>query len=142
MHPFHKWVLCGINGSCTDLNPLVFLQGGAAGKAIFNGISKFAQFHQVQLLDRTIYQNSTTEITGLNKTLINQISYSPTPVCVYTPFLFILSNGSFESCTNETCWMSQCWNLDWASRAMLAKIPRWIPVPVETPSTVSLLRQK
>jgi hypothetical protein len=25
---------------------------------------------------------------------------------------------------------------------MLAKIPRWIPVPVETPSTVSLLRQK
>ncbi|MQL00539.1 hypothetical protein EI005_25300 [Escherichia coli] len=63
MHPFHKWVLCGINGSCTDLNPLVFLQGGAAGKTIFSGISKFAQFHQVLFPDRTIYQNSTTEIT-------------------------------------------------------------------------------
>ena len=142
MHPFHKWVLCGINGSCTDLNPLVFLQGGAAGKTIFNGISKFAQFHQVLLPDRTIYQNSTTEITGFNKTLIKQTNYLPTPVCVYTPFLFILSNGSFESCTNETCWMSQCWSLKWASRAMLAKIPRWVPVPLEIPSTITLHRQK
>ena len=23
MHPFHKWVLCGVNGSCTELNPLI-----------------------------------------------------------------------------------------------------------------------
>lgn len=33
MHPFHKWVLCGVNGSCTELNPLVFIQGGVVGKA-------------------------------------------------------------------------------------------------------------
>jgi hypothetical protein len=91
MHPFHKWVLCGINGSCTDLNPLVFLQGGAAGKVIFNGISKFVQCHLVQLPDGTTSQNSTTEITGFNKTLVNQTSYSPTPVCVYTPPLFFYS---------------------------------------------------
>lgn len=25
MHPFHKWVLCGINGSCSDLNSLAFI---------------------------------------------------------------------------------------------------------------------
>ena len=38
--------------------------------------------------------------------------------------------------------MSQCWNSRWASRAMVARVPRWVPVPMETPSTLSLFRQK
>ena len=38
--------------------------------------------------------------------------------------------------------MSQCWNSRWASRAMVARVPRWVPVPVDTPSTLSLFRQK
>ena len=38
--------------------------------------------------------------------------------------------------------MSQCWNSRWASRAMVARVSRWVPVLVETPSTLSLFRQK
>jgi hypothetical protein len=80
---------------------------------------------------------------GLNKTQINQISYISTPVCVYPPlFLFILSNDSFENCVTNSCWISQCWDATKDTRAMVARIPRWIPVPVETPSTLSLFRQK
>ena len=38
--------------------------------------------------------------------------------------------------------MSQCWNSRWASRAMVARVPQWVSVPMETPSTLSLFRQK
>ena len=31
---FLLWVLCGVNGSCTELNPLIFIQGGAAGRLL------------------------------------------------------------------------------------------------------------
>jgi hypothetical protein len=44
IEPFHKWVFCGVNGSCTELNPLIFIQGGAVGKASSTGISRFAQY--------------------------------------------------------------------------------------------------
>ena len=43
MSPYHKWLLCGINGSCTDLNSLVFLKEGAIGKAIYNGLSNYTR---------------------------------------------------------------------------------------------------
>ncbi|XP_052033949.1 endogenous retrovirus group K member 13-1 Env polyprotein-like [Apodemus sylvaticus] len=134
--------------SCSDLNSLAFIRGGAAGKASFTGASKFFQFRGLSAAipgkDRITqkYTNSTIEITRFNKTLVNQIDYPPIPVCVYPPFLFILSNKSFEKCSNDTCWMSQCWDSEWATRAMVARVPRWIPVPVEVPSTLSLLRQK
>ena len=97
MHPFHKWMLCGVNGSCTELNPLIFIQGGAVGKASFTGISRTAQYWGMHAasLDSYGYTNTSIEITGFNKTLVNQINYLPTPVCVYPPFLFILSNDSF-----------------------------------------------
>ena len=38
--------------------------------------------------------------------------------------------------------MSQCWNSRWASCAMVARVPQWVSVPMETPSTLSLFRQK
>ena len=144
MHPFHKWVLCGVNGSCTELNPLIFIQGGAVGKASFTGISRFAQYWGIHdaSQDSYGYTNTSVEITGFNKTLVNQINYPSTTVCVYPPFLFILSNDSFEVCSNDSCWISQCWDVTKNTRAMVARIPRWIPVPVETPSTLSMFRQK
>lgn len=91
MHPFHKWVLCGVNGSCTELNPLIFIQGGAVGKASFTGISRFAQHWGIHDASQDSYghTNISVEITGFNKTLVNQINYTSPPVCVYPPFLFI-----------------------------------------------------
>ncbi|XP_076774434.1 uncharacterized protein LOC143435478 [Arvicanthis niloticus] len=141
MNPFHKWLLCGINGSCTTLNSLVFLQGGAAGRTYFTGIINGTMVKQEG--DRAPQVTDATQlITGVNKTLIKHTDFLPTPVCVYPPFLFILLNNSFIDCSNETCEMSLCWDARWASRAMVTRVPRWIPVPVETPSTLSLFRQK
>lgn len=71
-----------------------------------------------------------------NQTIVNS------PVCLYPPFLFILSNFSFVNCTNSTCQLSQCWNASRHNRALVADIPRWIPVPVQTQSTLTLFRQK
>jgi hypothetical protein len=70
------------------------------------------------------YTNTSVEITGFNKTLVNQINYPSTPVCVYRPFLFILANDSFEVCSNDSCWISQCWDVTKNTRAMVAWIPR------------------
>jgi hypothetical protein len=61
---------------------------------------------------------------------------------VFIPFLFILANDTFEVCSNDSYWISQCWDITKNTRAMVARIPRWIPVPVETPYTLSLFRQK
>ena len=42
-NPFNVWLLCGVNGSCTDLSPLSMLVGGVRGNASFyrNGSSVF-----------------------------------------------------------------------------------------------------
>ena len=133
---YHKWLLCGINGSCTDLNPLVFLKGGAVGKAIYTGLSNYTLIGAYGPTKKHIIH--TEEIFGLSKTQINQTNYISTPVCDYPPFLFILSNDSFENCVNDSCWISQCWDATKDTHTMVAQIPRWIPVPVETPSTLSL----
>ena len=42
-NPFNVWLLCGVNGSCTDLSPLNMVAGGALGNASFywNGSNVF-----------------------------------------------------------------------------------------------------
>ena len=42
-NPFNIWLLCGVNGSCTDLSPLSILMGGAWRNASFywNGSDLF-----------------------------------------------------------------------------------------------------
>lgn len=137
MTPFHKWVLCGINGSCTDLNPLGFISGGTVGKSIVMG-----SLNGTVLKKDMEMVNATRQITNWNRTITNQTAFLPSPVCVYPPFLLVLSNNSFRNCTNETCWMSQCWNARRYARALVVRVPQWIPIPVETPSTLSLFRQK
>ena len=37
-NPFNVWLLCGVNGSCTDLSPLSQVAGGAWGNANFIGM--------------------------------------------------------------------------------------------------------
>ena len=139
MNPFRKWLLCGINVSCTDLNTLAFIRGGTARKASFTGITTGTMLKQDG--SGQSFVNTTEIFVGFNRTIVNQ-NYSPATVCVYSPFLLILSNDSFKDCSNNSCWMSQCWNSRWASRAMVARVSRWVPVLVETPSTLSLFRQK
>ena len=74
-----------------ELNPLNFIQGGAVVKASFIGISRFAQHWGIHDASQDSYghTNICVEITGFNKTLVNQINYTSTPVVVYPHFLFI-----------------------------------------------------
>lgn len=54
--------------------------------------------------------NGTGGCTKRLEDVVNVTSYTAAPVCLYPPFLFILSNSSFTNCSNETCSLSQCWN--------------------------------
>ncbi|XP_059107641.1 uncharacterized protein LOC131900446 [Peromyscus eremicus] len=148
MKPYDKWILCGVNGSCTELNAFSLLQGGTTGFSSFLGT--FVHNSTMRLLiskeegNATIFEPQGPP-TGGYKTIVEHFhnhTYPPAPVCVYSPFLFILSNSSFGKCTNQTCFLSQCWDAEQFTRALVARVPRWIPVPVEAPSTMTLFRPK
>ncbi|EGW09652.1 Envelope glycoprotein [Cricetulus griseus] len=72
--------------------------------------------------------------------------YSPTPVCVWPPFVWIVSNGSMEgdrfNCSPTTCFYALCWNASVFQLAVVARLPRYVPIPVEAPSSMTLLRPK
>jgi len=85
--PFDNWMLRGINSSCMNLEPMATIVGGS------HGVSEFKD-------------NSSGFI--LLKYFKN-ITFKPTPVCVYCPFVFIVSNKSQESqeilwCSNSICF--------------------------------------
>ncbi|XP_057356155.1 uncharacterized protein LOC130683343 isoform X1 [Manis pentadactyla] len=132
LNPFHKWLLCGTNGSCTDLSPLSLLLGGNSS---MGNVSL-----QTQLSSSCTTYNATSMtqlhtgpiVTGNLKAcrlyqIINNTNpqvVPPTPVCLYPPFLFILSNDGFSSCSNTSCFLSQCWNALNFTNALVARVPR------------------
>lgn len=139
-NPFDKWLLCGVNGSCSDLSPFIVLQGGGIG---MSDSSCTYETTSPALNGKTVYQvNKTTYNISCQRVAPAPGQYPPTPVCVYPPFLFILSNNSFDSCSNDTCFLSQCWNITVHSNALVARIPRWVPVPVDSPDSMTLFREK
>ena len=139
-NPFDKWLLCGVNGSCSDLSPFIVLQGGGIG---MSDSSCTYEATSPALNGKTVYQvNKTTYNISCQRVAPAPGQYPPTPVCVYPPFLFILSNNSFDSCSNDTCFLSQCWNITVHSNALVARIPRWVPVPVDSPDSMTLFREK
>lgn len=89
-HPFHKWILCSINGSCTDLNVLAFLQGGSSGKASYNGKAEICQkFNATPDEDAIALEgNSSISIQLLNRTIEKRLSICP------LRFVFILPSCS------------------------------------------------
>lgn len=127
-NPFDVWLLCGVNGSCTDITPLSMIGGGRFGIAsfIWNQSVKF--------------ENS----VSMNQSFSN-ISFRPTPVCLFPPFVWIVSNNLEESglinCTKD-CYYTMCWNASRFGVALVARIPRWISVPVDAPSSMELFRSK
>nr|XP_020135998.1 uncharacterized protein LOC109729283 isoform X2 [Microcebus murinus] len=128
-NPFDLWLLCGINGSCTDLAPFSMIAGG-----------------KIETAEWRWNESSYFEST-LNKTKPwSNISFAPTPVCVWPPFIFIVTNlstdGDVLSCSNDTCLYSLCWNATQHSSAFVARLPRFIPVPVEAPSSMTLFRYR
>ena len=91
-NPFDIWLLCGVNGSCTDISPLAMLQGGSIGNASFEW-------------------NSKLQVSGKN------VSFAPTLVCVWPPFVFVVfndsvipQNGTPLNCDPHVCFYALCWN--------------------------------
>lgn len=73
--------------------------------------------------------------------------YAPSPVCVWPPFLWIVSNnfiGENEElrCDTKSCFYTLCWDATKYSYAVVTRMPRFVPVPVKAPSSLSLLRTK
>ncbi|KAL6031123.1 hypothetical protein STEG23_024739 [Scotinomys teguina] len=53
-----------------------------------------------------------------------------------------VSSIDLQECKNNACFYTQYWNASRHSLALVARIPRWIPVPVDAPSSISLIRHK
>lgn len=125
--PFDLWVLCGQNGSCTDLSTMSMLLGGRAEKETMS---------------------ASLEGTGeLVKSSIPGTKFSPTPVCVWPPFIWIVSNetgtpGQMICGAHKNCYYTLCWNATSFPLAVVARLPRFVPVPVEDPSSLILFREK
>lgn len=127
-NPFDLWLLCGLNGSCTDLTPVGFVQGARVRKGTLC---------------------SQTLSGGDNPWIFNQTTeFRPTPVCVWPPFLWVVSNLSDLSninqlnCSENDCYYMLCWNATEYPLALIMRLPRFIPVPVVAPSSLSLFREK
>lgn len=134
-NPFHKWMLCGINGSCTDLSPLSALLGG--GKGVSYNMTYQCYIDVKSSRPTTRFCSPVYSTQGAPK-----LPFPPAPVCLSPPFLFILSNDGFNSCSNTSCFLSQCWDALNFTNALIARIPRWVPVPVDAPNTMTLFREK
>lgn len=59
--------------------------------------------------------------------------------------MWIISNATKVSklnCTDGSCFYALCWDASQYPLAVVTRMPRFIPVPVETPGTLTLFRGK
>lgn len=123
------WLLCGVNGSCTDLSPLSMLVGGAWGNAHFywNGSS--------------VFETSVSQLAGGHNA-----SFKAMPVCLWPPFVFIVYNGSYENnvvnCSSDICYYSMCWNASEYHLAVVSRMSFFVSWPVQAPYAMILFRPK
>lgn len=131
-HPFDLWILCGINGSCADLTPLGMILGGAVQKI-------------------TLKHNQTTDDFNYSERNLPTHRFDPSPVCVWPPFMWIVSNATQNDtsstnntliCSEGSCFYTLCWDAEKFHTAVITRMPRFVPVPVDTPGTLTLFRQK
>ena len=79
---YNVWLLCGVNGSCTNFSAFSMLKDGGWGNASFSWNTSF---------ESTVSQYA----TGTN------VSFKATPVCMWPPFVFIVFYGSQS---DSMCW--------------------------------------
>lgn len=71
-NPFGNWLLCGANGSCMNLEPMAMI-GKGEHKVVHCKTNK-----------------------GTENPNDKKVTFKPTPVCAYPPFVFIVSNASHK----------------------------------------------
>lgn len=117
-NPFDNWLLYGINGSCMNLEPMIVIGGGVHGVSQFTwstscpwgpGSPKSPQFQTVMTPEGvTAIYSAQMGCSGEGSRAVHNITYNSTPVCVYPPFLFILSKAEPTYCDNYSCFYTQC----------------------------------
>lgn len=82
VNPFDQWLLCGINGSCTDFTPMTMIKGGRGekGQLEFDWKGSFSSGSISWKADDIKYQS------------FMHTSYESIPVCVWPPFMWMDSN--------------------------------------------------
>ncbi|XP_047375883.1 uncharacterized protein LOC124961286 [Sciurus carolinensis] len=116
VNPFDNWLLFTSSSGYTNLQPLFALLGGSF---------KFCNWSHFM---------DSSYITEASVNCIKTIIFPPTPVCVSPPFMFLLTNSvdntSVLNCSINNCSLSQCWNGTVFNRAVIMRIPTFLPVPV------------
>ena len=133
-HLLDRWLLCNAAQACTGLESLHFINGSTWRNCTYN-------YHVGSQFETNVTCNCTSA---------KHISYSPMPVCVRAPFLFIVFNASTInkssslSCESQNCLLSECWNATVGDSAVIARIPTYIPmlVQVNSDNLPVLLRHK
>jgi hypothetical protein len=74
------------------------------------------------------------------------MSFVPTPVCVWPPFVFLVYNGSYDNefidRSSDNCFYSMCCNASVVSLVVVTRMPRFVRWPVQAPSVMTLFRPK
>ena len=77
-----------------------------------------------------------------------EVNFTATPVCVWPPFLWVVSNTSLNQnqieidCSQEKCFYALCWDAKKYPFALVTRMPRFVPVPVDAPNSLTLFRGK
>lgn len=115
--PFDVWLLCGSGGSCSDITPMATILGGGTNQAL------------------VVYNpNADEEVSATIREKTTKL-IEATPVCVWPPFVWVV-------CTADNCSYTLCWNASVHQTATVARMPRFVPMPVRTTSTLTLFREK
>lgn len=77
-----------------------------------------------------------------------EVNFTATPVGVWPPFLWVVSNKSLNEnqieidCSQEKCFYALCWDANKYTFAFVTHMPRFVPVPVDAPNSLTLFRGK
>lgn len=91
------------------------------------------------------WNSSSTFETSVHAIQQRNLSFPSTPVCLWPPFIWITATSSGPgvlNCSTANCSYARCWNASSQSMAIVARMPRHIPWPVEAPSFLTLFRQR
>lgn len=126
INPFDVWLLCGSGGSCSDITSLSMVLGGGVQSAILDN------------------DYTTPDLKATLRPNLRLIP--PTPVCVWPPFVLVVCNHSEMdwngSWNTINCYYSLCWNASLFHTAIVARLPRFVPIPVKSPNSLALIRQR
>lgn len=147
----HHWTpceliltLCGVNGSCTYLTPMAMLNGGRSEQGQLEFDWKGSLGSQLQSGKSSGSFHWTA--SGVKYKSYRHIDYEATPVYVWPPFMWIVSNNSAIGnelyCGSGGCYYTVCWDAQEFPLAVVTRMPRFVPVPVEAPNNMTLFQEK